>query len=84
MEESLIIELNEYECLIDSREIIGIIAKQTKLFEVEPQDLWEEFFAYVEDMPSYDEIINFDVWQEFRDAKYPYWQRKPRIDLLMI
>jgi hypothetical protein len=72
MEESLIIELNEYECLVDSREIIGIIAKQTKLFELEPQDFWEEFFAYVDDIPSYDEVINFDIWQEFRDAKYPY------------
>ena len=38
--------------------------------QVEPDELWEEFFEYVEDMPSYDEMINFDVWQEFRFNKY--------------
>ena len=39
--------------------------------QVEPDQLWEEFFEFVEDVPSYDEIINYDVWQEFRDIKYP-------------
>lgn len=39
--------------------------------QVEPDELWEEFFEFVEDVPSYDEIINYDVWQEFRDQKYP-------------
>jgi len=44
----------------------------TRVFlQVEPDELWEEFFEFVEDVPSYDEIINYDVWQEFRDVKYP-------------
>jgi hypothetical protein len=70
-EEWLVMELNEFECLVDSVEIIRIIAKHSKFFEVEPDELWEEFFEFVEDVPSYDEIINYDVWQEFRDQKYP-------------
>jgi len=70
-EEWLIMELNEYECLVDSLEVIKIIAKHSKFFEVEPDELWEEFFEFMEDVPSYDEIINYDVWQEFRDNKYP-------------
>lgn len=70
-EEWLVVELNEYECLVDGIEILRIIAKHSKFFEVEPDQLWEEFFEFVEDVPSYDEIINYDVWQEFRDIKYP-------------
>lgn len=70
-EEWLLVELNEYECLVDGLEIVKTIAKHSKFFEVEPDELWEEFFEYVEEMPSYDEVINFDVWQEFRDNKYP-------------
>lgn len=70
-EEWLVVELNEYECLVDGFEILRIIAKHSKFFEVEPDQLWEEFFEFVEDVPSYDEIINYDVWQEFRDNKYP-------------
>ena len=69
-EEWLIVELNEYECLVDSMEIVKIIAKHSKFFEVEPDELWEEFFEFVEDVPSYDEIVNYDVWQEFRDKRY--------------
>jgi hypothetical protein len=69
-EEWLMVELNEYECLVDSLAIIKIIAKHSKFFEVEPDELWEEFFEFVDDVPSYDEVINFDVWQEFRDKKY--------------
>jgi len=38
--------------------------------QVEPDQLWEEFFEFVEDVPSYDEVINYDVWQEFRFIKY--------------
>jgi len=69
-EEWLMVELNEYECLVDGIEIIKIIANHSKFFEVEPDDLWEEFFEFVDDVPAYDEVINFDVWQEFRDKKY--------------
>jgi len=69
-EEWLIVELNEYECLVDGIEIIKIIANHSKFFEVEPDELWEEFFQFVDDVPAYDEVINFDVWQEFRDKKY--------------
>jgi hypothetical protein len=70
-EEWLLVELNEYECLVDGLDIIRTIAKHSKFFEVEPDELWEEFFEYVDEIPSYDEVINFDVWQEFRDNKYP-------------
>lgn len=70
-EEWLVVELNEYECLVDSEEIIKIIAKHSKFFELDPPELWEEFFEFVEDVPSYDEVINYDVWQEFRDKCYP-------------
>jgi len=69
-EEWLMVELNEYECLVDGLEIIKIIANHSKFFEVEPDELWEEFFKFVDDVPAYDEVINFDVWQEFRDKKY--------------
>jgi len=69
-EEWLMVELNEYECLVDGIEIIRIIANHSKFFEVEPDELWEEFFQFVDDVPAYDEVINFDVWQEFRDKKY--------------
>jgi len=70
-EEWLLVELNEFECLVESVDIIKTIAKHSKFFEVEPDELWEEFFEFVEEMPTYDDIINFDVWQEFRDEKYP-------------
>lgn len=69
-EEWLLVELNEYECLVDSIDIIRSIAEHSKFFEVEPDELWEEFFEFVDEVPSYDEIINYDVWQEFRDVKY--------------
>jgi len=69
-EEWLVVELNEYECLVDNLPILKIIAKHSKFFEVEPDDLWQEFFDFVDELPSYDEVINFDVWQEFRDKKY--------------
>lgn len=69
-EEWLLVELNEYECLVDSIDIIKTIADHSKFFEVEPDQLWEEFFEFVDEVSSYDEIINFDVWQEFRDVKY--------------
>lgn len=70
-EEWLLVELNEFECLVDGLEVIRTIAKHSKFFEVEPDELWEEFFEFVDEVPSYDEVINFDVWQEFRDNKYP-------------
>ncbi|ESN98726.1 hypothetical protein HELRODRAFT_188889 [Helobdella robusta] len=70
-EEWLIVELNEFECLVESMDIVRTIAEHSKFFEVEPDDLWQEFFEFVEDLSSYDDIINFDVWQEFRDQKYP-------------
>lgn len=70
-EEWLLVELNEYECLVDSEEIIKIIAKHSKFFEVDPDELWLEFFDFVEEIPAYDEVINYDIWQEFRDEKYP-------------
>ena len=70
-EEWLMVELNEFECLVDSMNIIKIIAKHSKFFEVEPDELWEEFFEWVDDVPAYDEVINYDIWQEFRDKKYP-------------
>ena len=69
-EEWLVMELNEYECLIDGLEVIKIIACHSKFFEVEPADLWREFFDFVEEIPSYDDVINYDVWQEFRDKRY--------------
>ena len=70
-EEWLLVELNEYECLVDNPEVLQTIAKHSKFFEVEPDQLWEEFFEFVDDLPSYDEVINADIWQEFRDNKYP-------------
>ena len=69
-EEWLLMELNEYECLIDSLHVVQLMAKHSKFFEVEPPELVDEFFAYVDTMPSYDEVINLDTWQEFRDVKY--------------
>jgi len=70
-EEWLLVELNEYECLVDDMEIIKTVAKHSKFFEVDPPELWEEFFEFVDDVPAYDEVINYDVWQEFRDKVYP-------------
>ena len=35
-EEWLVVELNEYECLVDGFEILRIIAKHSKFFEVRP------------------------------------------------
>ncbi|KAK2175389.1 hypothetical protein NP493_732g02035 [Ridgeia piscesae] len=69
-EEWLLVELNEYECLIDKLQVVQLMAKHSKFFEVEPPELVEEFFLYVDMMPSYDEVINLDTWQEFRDKKY--------------
>ena len=48
------------------------LQKHSKFFEVEPDELWDEFFEFMEEVPTYDEIVNYDVWQEFRDEKYPY------------
>jgi hypothetical protein len=70
-EEWIVVELNEFECLIESNDIIKKIAKHSKFFELDPDELWEEFFEFVEEVPSYDDIINYDVWQEFRDKRYP-------------
>lgn len=70
-EEWLLVELNEYECLVDGEDILKLIAKHSKFFEIDPPELWEEFFEYVEEMPAYDEVINNDVWQDFRDDRYP-------------
>ena len=69
-EEWLVMELNEYECLVENEEIIRMIAKHSKFFEVDPDELWEEFFQFVEEVSCYDDVINYDVWQEFRDKKY--------------
>ena len=69
-EEWLLVELNEYECLVESEEMIRMIAKHSKFFEVEPDELWVEFFEFVEQVSCYDDVINYDVWQEFRDKKY--------------
>ena len=80
-EEWLLVELNEYECLVENEEIIKIIAKHSKFFEVDPDELWEEFFEFVEEMPSYDEVINYDVWQEFRDKKYLCWNNDSKCAL---
>ena len=70
-EEWLVVELSEFECLIDSFEIIQIMAKHSKFFELDPPEMVEEFFEFVDDVPSYDEVVNYDVWQEFRDKRYP-------------
>ena len=69
-EEWIVVVLNEYECLIDSLEVIKSIAFHSKFYEVSPEELWEEFFEFMEEVPSYDEVINNDVWQEFRDKRY--------------
>lgn len=69
-EEWVIVSLNEYECMVDSVEVIRTMAKHSQFFEVEPEELCEEFFEYVEDVPAYDEVINPDIWQEFRYEKY--------------
>ena len=69
-EEWLLVELNEYECLVESEDMIRKIAKHSKFFEVEPDELWVEFFEFVEQISYYDDVINYDVWQEFRDKKY--------------
>ena len=71
-EEWLVVELNEYECLIESIDMIHMMAKFSKMFEMDPPEFLEEFFEFVDEVPSYDEVINTDVWQEFRDVKYPY------------
>ena len=70
-EEWLLVELAEFECLIESVEILQIMAKHSKFFELDPPEMVEEFFEFVDDVPSYDEVINYDVWQEFRDKRYP-------------
>jgi len=70
-EEWFLVELNEFECLVDSQEILSIMAQHTKYTEMEPDEYLEEFFEFVDDVATYDEIINYDVWQEFRDIKYP-------------
>ena len=38
-EEWLVVELNEYECLVDSEDIIKVIAKHSKFFEIDPPEL---------------------------------------------
>ena len=69
-EEWLLVELNEFECMVENDEILRIIAKHSKFFEVDPPELLEEFFEWVDECPAYDEVINFDIWQEFTLAKY--------------
>ena len=69
-EEWIIIELNEYECLVDSLEVIRIAAEHSKFFEVDPFELWQEFFEFVTDCCSFDNVINEDIWEEFNDKKY--------------
>ena len=69
-EEWVLLELNQYECLVESLEVVKMVAKHSKFFEVDPEVLWEEFFEFVEDVVSYDDVVNEDVWQEFRDKKY--------------
>lgn len=69
-EEWLLVELNEFECLVDSHDIIRVIAKDSKFFEVDPDELWAQFFEFVEDCTVYDDVINYDVWQEFRLKYY--------------
>ena len=76
-EEWMLLELNEFECLIDNVNVIKMMAKHSKFFEVEPPELVEEFFLYVEDMSAYDEVLNNDVWLEFRDKKYLCWDEAP-------
>lgn len=69
-EEWVVMSLIEYECMLDSLEVVKTMGKHSQFFEVEPEDLCEEFFEFVELVPSYDEVINDDIWQEFRYAKY--------------
>lgn len=69
-EEWMVMSLNEYECMLDGLGIVRTMGRHSQFFEVEPEDLCEEFFEFVEDAPSYDEIINEDIWQEFRYEKY--------------
>ncbi len=69
-EEWFIVELNEFECMVDNMDILKLIAKHTKFLEIEPPELIEEFFNFVEELPTYDEIINYDVWQEFTLRNY--------------
>lgn len=69
-EEWVLIELNEYECLVESLEMVKVVAKHSQFFEVEPEQLWEEFFEFVAEASSYDDVLNEDIWQEFRDKKY--------------
>ena len=69
-EEWLLVELNEFECMVETEEIIKTMAKHSKFFEVDPPELLEEFFEWVDECPAYDEVINFDIWQEFTLAKY--------------
>lgn len=69
-EEWMIIELNEYECLVDGLEVIRKAAEHSKFFEVDPFELWQEFFEFGTDCCSFDNVINEDVWEEFNDKKY--------------
>ena len=69
-EEWLLVELNEFECMVEDEEIIKTMAKHSKFFEVDPPELLEEFFEWVDECPAYDEVINYDIWQEFTLAKY--------------
>lgn len=48
------------------------MAKHSKAFEVDPPEMLDEFFDFVQDVETYDGIVNYDVWQEFRDVKYPF------------
>ena len=56
--------------MVEDEEIIKTMAKHSKFFEVDPPELLEEFFEWVDECPAYDEIINYDIWQEFTLAKY--------------
>lgn len=64
-------ELNEFECLVDGVDVIRAAAQHVRYFGVDPAQIWDEFFRYVDDVPGYDEVINVEVWREFIDRKYP-------------
>ena len=70
-EEWMLMELNEYECLVESMDILKQMSKVSKFFEVDPDELWEEFFEFVEEIPAYDDMLTSDILQEFKDQCYP-------------
>jgi len=63
-------ELNVFECLVDSLDVIHAAAQHMRYFGVEPARLWDEFFSYV-DHRGHNEVISVELWREFIDSKYP-------------